>query len=248
MKILGLVMIAFLMLSLVVPGVLAQDDSDVSVDEVTEEELEMDEDVTTGKVAWENVKLWFTFNQERKIEREMNLARLRLIQAKVAAKNNNSEAVERALEAHERIMNRVQVRMGAMEVVSNGENETALKLVGLERAIQVHERRITFLNNVVENADLTDAQRAKVEARLGKVETVTGKLKEINEAKQEQVKTRLMAAQGLTEEEAEALMEQKREQIKDRIRERINRTDEGKQTETQAENQEDSGQQQGQAE
>ena len=185
--------------------------------EAEEAELEMNESAGAGKIAWTNVKLWFTFGQEKKAQVELQLAKLQLIRAKIAAKNNDSQAVEKALEAHERIIERVKARINAIDGADTEKeaNATVAKLRGLERAIQVHERRITFLNNVLENANLTDAQRAKIEAKLGKLGNVTAQLTELSEARQERIKTKLMATQNLTEEEAEQVMEKAREKISD---------------------------------
>lgn len=245
MKTLSIVIIAVLALSFIASCAMAEETSNTTgtqnitnytetqsidnatenVEEVTETEaeLELDEDAGAGKIAWKQMQLWFTFNQERKLEREMDLARLRLIQAKIAAKNNNSAAMEKALEAHDRILERARRRMEAIKLVSDakGIDATALKIVGLERAIQVHEKRIAFISNVLANANLTEAQREKLEARLAKVENVTAKLGELNQAKQEQIKTRLMAVKNMTEDEAEKLIEQKRAKIKSRIKEKL---------------------------
>jgi hypothetical protein len=237
MKILSIAMIAILALSFITPYAFAEETSDGVVDNATEDvvsentaadtsaettateaELELNESAGTGKIAWKQVQLWLTFNQERKLEREMDLARLRLIQAKIAARNNDSAAMEKALEAHERIMERAKTRMEALKLADGDKaNETAAKLVGLERAIQVHERRIAFISNVLANANLTEAQREKLELKLEKVKGVTSKLEELNQAKQEQIKTRLMAVKNMTEQEADQLMEQAKERVKEKL-------------------------------
>ncbi len=185
-----------------------------------EQELQLDEEVTDGQITWKRMGLWFTFNQERKAEKELELARLRLIQAKVAARNNNSDAMEKALEAHEKILERVKERISKLESKKDISdlNESSVKLTGLERAIQVHERRINFLNNLLENANLTDDQRAKIELRIAKAQNVTARLSELNEEKRDRVKTRLMIELNMTEDEAEQFIEdrtQKRERSRD---------------------------------
>lgn len=143
-----------------------------------EAEDDMNESDGAGKIAWTNVKLWLTFGQEKKAQVELELAKLQLIRAKIAANNNDSEAIEKALEAHERILNRIKERISRMENSSRESNET--KLVGLERAIQVHERRMNFLNNVLENANLTEAQIAKLGTKLAKMENVTAQLRNLS--------------------------------------------------------------------
>lgn len=172
-------------------------------------DLELNDRAGDGKIAWRQFKLWFTFNQEKKIEGELDLARLRLIQARIAAENNNSEGVARAMDAHQRIIDRIQERMNRMENNPEGSalNDSATKLVGLERAIQVHERRINFLNDKLENANLTDEQRARIEDKISRAQNVTSNLNELEQAKLEKLKTRIMAVANLTDEQANQVLE-----------------------------------------
>lgn len=131
--------------------------------------------VSSGEIFMNRVKAWLTFNQEKKVELELKLAELRLIQARIAARNNNTEAMQKALEAHEAILNRVQGRMERL----SAKNVSSDRLIGLARAIQVHEVRITRLSSLLESVNLTDAQRARVEARLSNVGNVASKLRNI---------------------------------------------------------------------
>lgn len=169
----------------------------------------LNESVSGGQIAWKQFKLWFTFNQEKKIEGELDLARLRLIQARVAAKNNKSEALTNALDAHEKIMDRVQQQMNKLGNSSDGSklNASATRLVGLERAIRVHELRINFLNSTLQNANLTDAQRAKIEDKMTKAENVTAKLNDLKQAKIDKLKTKLMAVANLTDEQVNKVLD-----------------------------------------
>jgi len=238
-KTISIALIAVMLLAIfAVPFALAEETDDVSevpmlisaneVSEEIESELELDEDVSDGDVAWKQFKLMFTFNQERKAQGELEIARMRLAQANAAAKNNNIERAEKALEAHNRIMERVQARINNLDGASDveGLNASATRLVGLERAIQVHERRVAYLANALENANLTEEQKARIESRIQNMEKSTEVLTQVQERKMEQVKTRLMAVGNMDEEEAEALIEQKQEQIRENVKERIqNRID-----------------------
>ena len=170
----------------------------------------LNESVSGLKIGWENVKLWFTFNNEKKATQELKIARLRLIQAKVAAQNGNTEAMQNALEAHDRLINRVKERVDAIdgEATKEGIRSSAEKLVGLERAIEVHEARISKLNEILASANLTDEQRAKLEEKIAKAENNTAQLREIEAAKEEKIKTRLRAVGNMTEEEADSLIQE----------------------------------------
>jgi hypothetical protein len=65
----------------------------------------------------------------------------------MAAKMNDSSKVEKALEAYNRIMEKVQKRVNSMAPNSDSRelNSSIDKLVGLERAIQNHEERVMYL-------------------------------------------------------------------------------------------------------
>jgi len=170
----------------------------------------LNESVSGMKIGWENMKLWFTFNNEKKAIQELKIARLRLIQAKVAAQNGNTEAMQSALDAHDKLLERVKARVDSIDGDSTKEGIklSAAKLVGLERAIEVHEARISKLNEILASTNLTDEQRAKVEERLSKVENNTEKLRALEDKKMEQVKTRLRAVTNLTEDEVESEIEE----------------------------------------
>ncbi len=158
------------------PLILAESASDNSGASI-EAEAAADDDATasSGEILLNRVKTWLTFNQEKKAELELKLAELRLIQARVAARNNKTEAMQKALEAHEEILNRIRERIEKL----SARNISSDKFVGLARAIQVHEVRITRLNSLLESVNLTDDQRARVEARLSNVENVASKLRNI---------------------------------------------------------------------
>ncbi len=184
---------------------------------------DMNEEAGAGAIAMNRIKNWFTFRQEKKVELDIKLAKLRLIQARVAAKNGNIEAMEKAMAAHDKIIARAQKRIESIDgaATEEGAKETADKLVGLERAIQVHEARIAKLQNLLANANLTDAQKAKIEAKIAHAQEVTDKLKGLNEAKQDKIKTKLMAVGGMTEEEADAVIAEKRATIRERIKAKV---------------------------
>jgi Ulp1 family protease len=140
----------------------------------------------------------------------LKLAKLELIKAKVAALNNNTKAMEKALEAHERIIARIQERINAIDgkATKAGIQNSVSKLVGLERAIEVHEARIAKLNEILAGANLTDEQIAKIQARLEKAVNSTAHLKDVEAAKIDKLTTRLMAISNMTEEEVNAKVQE----------------------------------------
>lgn len=168
----------------------------------------LSESVSGLKIGWENMRLWFTFNNEKKAIQELKIARLRLIQAKVAAQTGDTDAMQKALEAHDKLIDRVKQRVDAIdgEATKEGIRNSAEKLVGLERAIEVHDARISKLNEILASANLTDEQRAKLEEKIAKAENNTAQLKELEAAKEDKIKTRLRAVGSMTETEADSVM------------------------------------------
>jgi len=184
--------------------------TEVDAGTVAEINDDLDESVSGLRIGWERVKLGLTFNNEKKAMQELKIARLRLIQARIAAKNNNTEAMQNALEAHNRIMERVKDRVNAIDGASDSEGTriAAAKLVGLERAIEVHEARISKLNEILASENLTEEQRAKLEEKIAKAEDNTAKLRELEAEKKDKLKTKLRAVANMTEEEAAAEIEE----------------------------------------
>jgi len=184
------------------PSTIDQETSDAIDEELNGSVSPVDEGMT-------RLKLWFTFNQEKKAELELKLARMELVRARIAAKNNNTNAMEKALEAHNKIIAKVQERINKINVESTKEKikETANKLIGLERAIQVHEARIAKLNEILANENLTTEQMAKIQNRLDQAENNTAHLKDVQAAKIDKIKTRLMAIANLTQEDVDKVIE-----------------------------------------
>jgi hypothetical protein len=190
----------------------APNTTSTTVDAETTAEIndDLNESVSGMRIGWERVKLGLTFNNEKKAMQELKLARLRLIQARIFAKNGNEKAMEKALDAHERLIERVKTRVNAIDGAFDNKSArlAAAKLVGLERAIEVHEARITKLSALLASENLTDAQKARIEDKLAKVEANTEKLKELEADKRDKLKTKLRAVTNMTESEAEAAIQE----------------------------------------
>lgn len=199
-----------------VHGVLAENETNLSVnnsvtslDNASVQDIndDLNESVTGFKMFKEKMGLWFTFSQEKKAEKELKLARLELIRAKLAANNNNTVAVEKALDAHERLIEKVKARVNKIDGKADREGikDSVSKLVGLERAIEVHEAHIQRLNDLIaNNSNLSEEQIAKIQEKIEKIENNTAKLKEIEADKKDKFKTKLMAITNMSEEEASA--------------------------------------------
>ena len=171
-------------------------------------------DVSSGKIFWKEVGLWFTFNQEKKMEKEMELAQLRLQQAEYASQNNRTKAAEKALDSYNRLMEKANKRS---ELIKSKEiaDSNVLQLAAMDQAILVHQERIEKISNILATANLTDEQRANLEERLSKAQNSTLHLQEVQASKEDKIKTKIMAKGNLTEDEAEVEINKAKENAKE---------------------------------
>jgi predicted transcriptional regulator len=209
----NIIMVAMLLVSLfALSFVLAEGNQSAnsSVVNMSEIDVSLNDSVNGWKIGWQNVKIAFAFNQEKKTQLELKLADMRLIQAKIAAQNNDSAAMERALAAHERILARVQDRIKNIDNANdeNGVRKSAEGLVGLGRAIEVHRIKIERLQSLLDNENLTDEERSRIELALDRVQNNTAKLEEVQATQLDRIKTRLMAIANLSDDNASKYIEQ----------------------------------------
>ena len=132
----------------------------------------VDDIVPSGfRYGWEKLKLNFVRNQTTKVEKELQLARWKIAEAKFKSKNGNFDGADKAMEDHDRLITDVQARIEKME------NKSLTP--GLDRAIEVHEEKLANLKLLLESSNLTDKQRIKVDFRISKMENSTEHLSEL---------------------------------------------------------------------
>ena len=158
-----------------------------------------------GKMLGQRLGLLFTFDKEKKAEKELKLARLELIRARIAVEHNDTKALEKALENHERWMQRVEARVNITsdDPTREGINKSLNNLVGLERAIDVHEFHIARLNLLINESNLTEEQIAQVQEKINQIEDSIAHLNDVQDSKKDRLKTKLMAVSNMTDDEAE---------------------------------------------
>lgn len=155
----------------------------VEAGDLNESEVENE---AKGNLFWKQMDIWFTFNQEKKAEKELKLAEFQLVRARIAAKNNNTRAMEGALEAHRRLIEKVQERVSKIE---NG--NASEKLIGLDRAIQVHQARIARFNAQLNNSNLSAEQIENLQEIIEKAQENTQHLREVANEKRLEVGNKL---------------------------------------------------------
>lgn len=163
----------------------AQKDSDMSEENLLISNNLKDEQVpSVWRYSWEKFKLNFIRNQTIKAERELQMASWKVAEARMAAQNGDLKRSERAIAENEKIIARVQERISKMDNASLTQ--------GLGNAIQVHEQRMVNLNVALQNANLSEEQRTRIEAQIGKIDNVTN----ILEQNRERIQNRVQSIEG----------------------------------------------------
>ena len=161
------------------------------------------------KLGWEKIQLGLTFNQEKKAEKELKFAQKRLLEAKEMAEKGDLKAMEKAEKEHDKLIEKAKERVSKMDGDGREKsiNDSMTKLVGLQRAIELHEYRIEVLKDLLSEKNMTDEQRAKFEALVDKMQNNTAKLMDLEEKKKDNFKTKLKAVTNKSDEEIEKAVE-----------------------------------------
>jgi hypothetical protein len=152
----------FLLLAsvLAVPMVLAEETSN---DLLISEQAEEEQVPSMVRYNWEKFKLIFVRNQTSRAEGELQLARWKVAEARIATQKGNIRKAEKAVAENEKMMARVQERISNMESLTPG----------LDQAIKAQERRLVGLNTAFENANLSEEQRERIETNLERIGNVS---------------------------------------------------------------------------
>jgi hypothetical protein len=161
------------------------------------------------KLGWEKFKLAFTFNQEKKAEKELKLAEKRLIEAEYMAQKGNLEGFERAQENHDKLLEKARIRLEKINEEGSQEkvNERVRTITGLEIALMNHEQNLERFRLRLEQRNLTEEQQAKAEEILERMQNQTEKFELKIESKKDNLKTRVMEISNLTQDEVEVRFE-----------------------------------------
>ena len=173
------------------------------------EETNLNGNYSNWKYFWKNFQTNFMRNQTLKIERQLELANLKLIQAKMLLEKGNIKASEKALEQHDKLLDYVQERIEKME------NKSLTP--GLDNAIAVHEMRLERLITLLNNSNLTEQNREVFERRINHLENITSHLENVRgkmEQRRENVISRLQNKSDKSED--------REDKIRNRIENRTN--------------------------
>jgi len=131
-------------------------------------------------VAWDQLRLFFTFDNTDKARLRIDIARERLLEIKEMIEQNKIDHAETARNRHDIILAALS---NAADDISNSdalvevENE-----IEIERELEEHEREIEDITNrlrlrIVIEGQLTDEQRALIDSILDSIQNSTGETK-----------------------------------------------------------------------
>ena len=160
----------------------------------------------------ENVKLFFTFNQVAKAKLELALARNRLLEARTMIKAEKLADAGKAQEAHEKILDRVRKRIIAITALEAEDEADLEENVGLEEELLEHEDDIEKVETEIElevKENLDEDEQEEADNLIGKIKNSSSETLTDIETKRETIKDRIKAIKEMSDEEIDALVEEK---------------------------------------
>ena len=171
----------------------------------------------------EGLALGLTFNKEKRAEKQLEIAQKRLLEMKkMIAKNKLQQAEKLQARYEERIQRANEILQGLQEdgsqaaILANAKN-----IAKLQNRIENHEMAIEALKNVIAEKNMTDEQKAKLEAVLESMENKTEAMKANAEQRQDKIKDRLRAVTNKSESEVDALLKNATNSELEQAREKI---------------------------
>jgi len=172
-KILISIMVLVFGLALLLPAAIAQDDSQVILEEITAEDLGLTEEPTvlpTSPVGYffknigRSLQTAFTFNSVKKAELQLKQANERILEAKIVAEREGDnaktqEVVAKALEKIESLKDKVSQRI---EKIQENDSQSADRLLDLVTDREVkHQQLIDNITVKMEN--LSEERKVRIE-------------------------------------------------------------------------------------
>ncbi len=184
-------------------------------DKVLQEELSGDAGITPDSPVWgleramENINLALTFGEEAKARKRLELARERIIEAKVMAERNKVEALQKAKEAHQKHLLELRINLEKLKK-DNPRDEMKIN-AEIEQKLEGQETASAALAAKIElklRGNLTEAQMQKLTALIESLKNESAKAKLELRSEKAKAKVRLRAKESLTEEQADEIEEE----------------------------------------
>lgn len=152
------------------------------------------------KIALEKLRLGLTFNKQKRVELELELAKKRLAEARLMVNTNKIDALAKAREEHKRLIEKIKA-----DLKTSGETESDLdKQSEIEVELEDQENKVEDLENVVliKAEGLRDEQRQKLLDLIKEFRNQTLDVRiKVSENKQDIIKR--LRAKGFNEEKLE---------------------------------------------
>ncbi len=189
------------------------EDAVESADEVISSELSGDPGITPDNPLWEietameNVNLALTFGDEAKARKRAQMARERLLEAKLMAERQNIKALEKAQRLHLKHLEKLRERLQKAEG-SNFRSELKTD-IELEKDLESQEEAVTALSITVKaRGNLSEEQSRKLEALFESLKEEAHKTKIEVRAGRERVKLKIRAKEAISKENADLIDDQ----------------------------------------
>jgi len=232
--------------------VIANTDAEVTAEDQADEEaagITPDSPLYGLERSMERLRTNLALNNEKKAELEIANAEERVAEAAVMAKKGNLKGLEKALEVHERNMQRAQKAINKMD--SNGDEESAKadleRTIRIQNKLEAHAEKATAVKaRILERqADkMSEEQLAKMQQNFDRIIAKASEVKQTTEQKQENARTKYKVMSEKKDQEIEDELE-----IKDALEEVETEAENAEQTQEQTQEQagETNQEQQGQA-
>ncbi len=181
-------------------------------DAVIEEELSGDAGVTPDSAFWrletamENFNLALTFGEEAKARKRAQIAKERLLEAKVMAENRNIAGLEKAQAAHKRSLEKLRERI---QKVENNDLRKELKTeIELEQTIKSQEEAAAALATRIKvkiKGNLSEEERERLGALIDSLKNESRKAKIEIQGERARAKLKIRAKEAISKEQTDQI-------------------------------------------
>lgn len=239
-KVLAILMLGIL---LIMPSVLADNETDLNQsvpidnDTVIEDNVTVENDTDLPEPGigpesklygwenrWDKWRLRFTFNKEKRFQKAIEIAEERLAEAQAT---NDSEAAERAQERYDYFIDKAEEALEKMEGKKGDKLEKALaQTVRSQERIEAHKEKVSAVHNRIlerlrANENLTDEELAHLEEVFGRIEDRAERAQNKVGQRQEVLRARYKFLNNASDEEINKTIEELREEHQERIQEKL---------------------------
>jgi hypothetical protein len=236
-KFLVAIMLTFVMLTSISTMVLAENETDVD-DELPEPGIGPGNAFYGIENSWDKMRLAFTFNKEKKIQKAIEMAEERLAEAEAS---NDSELAEEARLRYEEFIAKAEEALENIEAKkAEGLVVAIAQTVRAQERIEAHMEKVSGVHNRIlerlrAEGNMTEEQIAHLEEVFGRIQDRAERAQNRVEQRQENLRARYKVLTNATDEEINESIETYRaeyqERLQEKLQKRLNRSDEDEEDE-----------------